>query len=147
MNRRDIQFIDKLINMEDKVYTYKFFDDKKRRLAIQGEKIDDTHVEMTIIRCSTKDSFSKKFARTALNLLDSSDKVTVDKQLLHPERRIIAWSSKTLTNWKKEFYRNCAENFYKKTYTRKYIKVELLERNGFKIPIKAKLDLTKLDLY
>lgn len=108
--RRDIQYIEKLIYMETAI-TYKFYDDKGRRMTIFGKKIDETHIEVTLIKCSRKDSFNKKEAREAINSIVTSGKGKINGEPVHPSTVVIGPAS---VNWKKEFYKWCKENYFKR---------------------------------
>ncbi len=91
------------------IITYKYYDDRKRRVAIMAKKLPLEHMEITIITCSKKDAFNKKFARNALTLLDVADTVRVMGAEFHPKRVILSHAGK----FKDTFFEWCNDNYYK----------------------------------
>ena len=113
---------------ENKITTYKFYTHRKQRLAIRA--IDNqNHIEVTVLTCSKKDAFNKKFARQALNLLETSDTVRLYGQLLHPQRIIVDY----VGDFRESFF-NWAEDFYFKIgYKTDYVRVTQLEKKNERI--------------
>jgi hypothetical protein len=114
------------------IITYKFWDSKKRRLAILAQEIDLEHTEITIITCSRKDPFTKYKVRKAL--LDSAKGIQsfIDKDLVHPEKIIIAHHG----DFARSFF-DWANRTYFKMYERTTYRQSLqLERGNERIHIK-----------
>lgn len=82
------------------------YDSFGRRLAVFGRVKERGAGEMiiTIIRCSKKDQFSRKFAHTAYNQ-------GVPKHDVHPE--IIKLKLENVTTPKNEFIKFVNENYYR----------------------------------
>lgn len=130
------------------IITYKYYDGIGRRLAILGKKLDDTHVGIAIICCSKKDSFCKREAREAFKSMINKEEPKIYGEKAHPQNKVITFGGDEITNWKKEFYRWCKDNYFKKeVYTiRVPCNIERFNRNGQIIPIKIKPTPQKLDL-
>lgn len=135
--------------MKNLFITYKFYDDKKRRLSIFGEYFPANGViEIAVFTCSNKDHFSKKTAREAFELLCHS--VTeCHNGHFHPMLSIIDVvdnkPGKTFINW-------CDEHFYKKSLFVHRIPVvrELFSNSKETLSKRDLLDysiLNKMDLY
>jgi hypothetical protein len=87
--------------------TFKFYDSKKRRLSIFAEIAGDT-IEVIVIPCARKDTFSKKVSK------DLYKKITVD---------LIDFKGVTTTNIgikdnnpKATFFEWCRKNYLQKFY-------------------------------
>lgn len=59
--------------------TYKFYDQKKRRLSIFGKQIDSENIEITTIPCNKKDRFCKKVSMDLLTEADAFKTVNTIK--------------------------------------------------------------------
>jgi len=70
------------------IITYVYYTGKQQRLAIHAKENGD-NIEITVLKCSKKDQFTKKFARQALALCEKSDVVRLYGELLHPEKFVI----------------------------------------------------------
>lgn len=113
------------------IVTYKYYDSKKRRLAMKVEPLSDDNVQITIIACSKKDAFSRKFARSAFRLLESADKVTIDKNEIHPSYHIIH-NSLGRNKWERAFFDWANENFYRHAVRRGFTVEEVLVKPSSK---------------
>lgn len=105
------------------ITTYKYYDEKGRRLAIRAKKVSEFEVDITVLICSKKDAFRKKFARQALDLLDLHDEVRLYGDLLHPQRFTILNNSefaKTFFNWANNSFFKLKDSF--RTYSTKELK-------------------------
>lgn len=92
------------------IITYVFYTHKKQRLAIMATEItkeEIPYMEITILKCSAKDEFKKRFAREALNKLKTSTTVRLYGELLHPEKIVIPITS----DFRKDFF-NWADTTY-----------------------------------
>lgn len=88
------------------IITYVFYTHKKQRLAIMATEVGE-NMEITILKCSAKDEFKKRFAREALNKLKTSTTVRLYGELLHPEKIVIPITS----DFRKDFF-NWADTTY-----------------------------------
>jgi len=94
------------------IITYKYYDQKGRRLAIMAKKLNETHTEITIITCSKLDQFNKRFARHALSLCSNTGKVVINKEEIHPQTVVIAHYGE----FRKSFFEWASDNYYKIEY-------------------------------
>jgi|SRR5882762_5254302 len=104
--------------------TYKFYDEKGRRLTIVGRivadgaeieqkdgslKFDNEQLEIQVVTCSKHDEFSKKIVRPFIDLLEKGE--YTDELNFHPEVFHIPIKDDkpkwTFINW-------CQENYYKR---------------------------------
>ena len=91
------------------IITYKYYDDKKRRVAIMAKKLPLQHTEITIITCSRKDAFNKHKARKVLICLNTVGTTTLDGIEYHPKTVIINNNGK----FKDTFFQWANDNYYK----------------------------------
>ena len=103
---------------------YKYYNSKKQRLAIGVQRKEDT-LELTIIKCSTKDQFNKKLANQVLKLLKVSNTVRLYGQLFHPEKITIPIGD----NWRKDLFDFLNKNYYKIDYYYMTYKIMQLKRD------------------
>jgi hypothetical protein len=86
--------------------TYKFYDEKGRRLTIVGRVVVD-QLEIHVVTCSKHDEFSRKAVKTLVNRL--SEGVDISDLKFHPVIHLIPIKEDkpkwTFINW-------CRENFY-----------------------------------
>ena len=108
---------------------YKYYDEKKRRLAIRADKEEDI-IKLTIIKCSTKDQFNKKLARQSLRLSVISNNVRLYGDLFHPEKITIP----IIKDWRKDLFEYLDNTYYKIGYgTISYTTIELQRGDEHKI--------------
>lgn len=110
------------------IITYKYYDSKKRRLAIMARPMDLEHTEITIITCSKQDQFNKKFARMAL---ESFDKTYITFEV-HPQKLIIAHFG----DFKRTFFDWANRTYFKMHERTTYRQSLQLERGNERIHIK-----------
>lgn len=97
------------------IITYKYYDDKKRRVAIMARKIPLRHTEITIITCSRKDAFCKNKVRRALEQyheplkMGQSPRAIINGEEAHPKTVIINNNGK----FKDTFFEWANDNYYK----------------------------------
>lgn len=127
--------------MENKVYTYKFYDSKKRRLSIMGRLIDG-NIEITIITCSKQDMFSRAEARNGFSCIEIGQLPVVNNSVAKPTRVVIKANT---AKWQREFYQYCMSNFYKKYTKRRVFNVEFLEKGMDRIYLTNKMEIFKMD--
>ncbi len=101
--------------METKYTTYKFKDGKGRRVAIRGTMLNTHQMEITVITCSKKDKFTKKFARNTLNLCENAGTVVYYGNKMHPDRYLLTnVESPTLVKYPKKTFIEWCNKMYKK---------------------------------
>lgn len=109
------------------IVTYKYYDDRKRRLAIMASPLDSNQTEITIIRCSRKDSFNKKEIRAALEHISKGGEAYLNETRrvkregekssreviqvpLHPQKFVI---ENYFKDWRKSFFTWADGNLFK----------------------------------
>lgn len=110
--------------------TYKYYDQKGRRLSIFGELTEDgKYLNMFVLACSTKDFFSKKYARV---VYDAYKTGTITNEITyHPYREVIKVESDEIGNLQPIF---TFFKFCKNTYLCKEIYLHGVERVRFYKP-------------
>lgn len=111
-------------NNQDYYVTYRFFDERGRRLAIFGVPVDKaitfgqqplgetpTHIKVTVITCSKKDTFSKRIAKEMFDNTRHLDKFGNSPEA-HPLTLIIPMEE----NKPKWSFLNWCQNTYYKQY-------------------------------
>jgi hypothetical protein len=102
------------------LFTYKYYDDSKRRLAVMCKPLDESRMEISILTCARKDQFSKEFAR--LSLLG---KQTV--QPVHIQKVIVAHRR---SNYKVEFFKWMKQRFWRHEYKTIHFFTDILRKPG-----------------
>ena len=113
---------------ENKITTHKFFDERKRRLAIRA--IDNKYnMEVIILTCGKKDAFNKKFARQALDLVEKNETTRLYGQLLHPQGIIVSYGG----DFRESFFNWAEHNYFKIGYKTDYVRIKQLEKANERI--------------
>lgn len=95
-------------NDKDYYSTFKFYDDRERRLSIFGEVAGDTLL-ITVITCSNKDIFSKKVGRALYENFTAG----ADNKEVHPQTFVTEIKD---SKPKQSFLQWCKENYYRHRY-------------------------------
>ena len=92
------------------ITTYKYYNEKRQRLAIRAYNIRENKMDILVLTCSRKDDFSKKFARHSFKLIEDfpGKEIHVDGQLIHPQEFTLNFedgkAAKTFFDWCKKRY-------------------------------------------
>lgn len=106
--------------------TYKYYDQKGRRLSIFGRNLDNKLV-IDIITCSKKDEFSKKKGRELFNEYIELLSKNVDNPLPCYPIQILVEIENEKPGY--SFIKFCNNNFYKKTTILRRLEQDVLEKN------------------
>lgn len=124
------------------IVTYKYYDEKKRRLAMAANINDNGTISIHYITCSKKDPFNKKEIRAALEKDFNGKKAYINEKKVihhegvgvkntietvvipvHPHRLVI---ESYFPSWEKSFFTWANGNFYKKHTTLSYVETSFL---------------------
>ena len=103
--------------MTQPIICYKYYNSKKQRLAIKAEQFED-QLTITILKCSAKEAFNKKFARAAL----TGKAITK----VHPEKYVI----KHHGDPKKTFFQWANQEFFRRFDITRRIEMSVLTREN-----------------
>jgi len=117
--------------MKDRLYynTYKFYDERGRRLSIFALPLPDNCLKITVLVCSKKDRFSRKVARKIFEEIALSKNELVSFPPLHKTARttVIKVEDGKL---RKGFIEWCRKNFAFEGIGELKIKMRCLVRDG-----------------
>lgn len=85
------------------LFTYKYYDAQKRRLAAMCKPLDESRMEISILTCAKKDQFSKEFARLSLLGKQTAEPVHITKLIVAHHKE----------NYKVEFFKWLRERFWR----------------------------------
>lgn len=132
--------------MELNYLTYKFYDQKGRRLAIMGNVQDSGRIDIIVITCSKKDDFNKSVVRQALLNISNIGKAEIEEQEVHPQ----FFTINTTERPKFTFIKWCQENYGRRITTYgPALKTYLVYKDDWKLlswKLYPKLQTTKIVL-
>ena len=89
--------------------TYRYYNEKKQRMAIRGVIIVPHQMKITMVACSKKDDFDKRKIRTALREIQAGGIGKINNEVLHETSVTILFEESP----KYAFIKFCNDHFLK----------------------------------